>query len=434
MGEGGQDFGREGGLISPLARKHHLWRNIMRNIVLRSYLLQTAALISLSLAATHAYAVLQCELNSKSVNPSNGADLIGLTGLLRCTDQDTGKLRREQEMRGGKFIGVDRFFDAQGRLQRERMVNEKGNGDGRMREFWPSGQVRREANEINGSTQGAARTFYENGQLERVSFTAEQRVQASLAFTKDGGLTDISCHTSSVLPEDRKPCGFEGKVRTITVNAGRNGTQPSAASVYEQGKLLAMTTFREDGQVWAELQMQNGARWHRVFDSRGAKDGKNVLREERLYEVSDEPRPRVSDNKGPLQWSKLWGSNEQLTEHARYIQGRAVLTERWFLNGSLKEKVTTTGEGPQARTQIESYRDIGGLISRETILGNSSTFAQRVGQQQSYHDNGKLANEDTFSLPDERGRTRLIARKQWNDAGTLIADDEILEDGSRKKR
>lgn len=398
-----------------------------------SLLFKCIAFLMISLAASQASAALQCELGGRPVNTSNGADLIGLTGLLRCIESDTGKMRREQEMRGGKFIGLDRFYDREGRLQRERMINEKGNGEGRMREFWPSGQVRREANEINSSTQGASRIFYENGQLERASFTADNRQQASLSFNKDGGLTDISCHSTSVLPEDRMPCGFEGKVRTVTVNATRNGVQPSVAHIFEQGKLLAVTTYREDGNIWAELQTQNGARWHRVFDARGAKNGKNVLREERLFELDTENTRRVSDNTGVLQWSKLWGSNEQLIEHASYSRGRAIFTERWYLNGSLREKITTTGEGAQARTQIESFRDVGGISSRETLTANNN-FAQRVGPQQNFHDSGKLANEDTYSMPDERGRTKLIARKQWDENGKLTADDEILEDGSRKKR
>jgi antitoxin component YwqK of YwqJK toxin-antitoxin module len=393
-----------------------------------------AITLALCLASTCVQAIVRCELNGKPVNQSNGAELAGLTGMLRCTEQDTGKLQREQEMRNGKFIGIDRFFDREGRLARERTVNERGNNNGVVKEFWPSGQVRRESNEANGSTQGAMRSYYENGQLERVSFTADNRVQASLSFTKEGGLTDISCHSASTLPEDRKPCGFEGKVRTSTVNSGRASSQPSAVHTYEQGKLLAITTYREDGKIWAELAMQNGARWHRVFDARGAKDGKSVLREERLYEVSDEGRYRVGDNSGRLQWSKLWGSNEQLTEHMRFKNGQPVLTERWYLNGSLKEKTTTSGEGTQVRALRENYDDQGRISSRENLISQNSYSLQPTGVQQSFYNNGKLAFEDTYSSPDERGRTKLVARKQWDESGKLTDDDELLEDGSRKKR
>ncbi len=397
--------------------------------------LHCAALtIAIGLVSTTVHAIVRCELNGKPVNQSNGAELAGLTGMLRCTEQDTGKLQREQEIRNGKFIGIDRFFDHEGRLARERTINERGNNNGLVKEFWPSGQVRRESVEANGSTQGAMRTYHENGQLERASYTADNRQQASLSFNKDGGLVDISCHSTSVLPEDRKPCGFEGKVRTTTYGSGRASGQPSAIYTYEQGKQLAATTYREDGKIWAELALQNGARWRRIFDSRGAKDGKNVLREERLYEVDTESRYTMGENSGPLQWSKLWGSNEQLTEHIRYKNGQPVLTERWYLNGYLKEKTTASGEGVQARIQRENYDDQGRISSRENLIAQGSYRQQPTGVQLSYHPNGKLAMQDTYSAPDERGRTQLLARKQWDENGKLTGDDEILEDGSRKKR
>lgn len=430
MGEGSEGFGREGGLI-----------NIMVSALTRLQLASCTAFFLLSLTVGQASAALQCEMNGKQINPNNGSDLVGLTGLMRCIESDTGKMRREQELRGGKFVGLDRLFDREGRLQRERSVNESGNNEGRVREFWPSGQVRRESNETNSRTQGAVRSFYENGQLERVSFTEGSRVQASLNYNKEGGLTDISCHTSSVLHEDRIPCGFAGKVRTVTVNSGRASSQPSTATTYEQGKMLAVTTYRADGNIWAELELQNGVRWHRVFDARGAKDGKNVLREERLFEADSENTRRVSDNTGRLQWSKLWGSNEQLIEHNRFSNGRAVLSERWYLNGSLKEKISATyegaparGEGAQALSQRESYNDEGRLSSRENFMASDNAFAPRTGIQQIYHANGKLAVEETYSAPDERGRTKLTARKQFDESGKLTADDEILEDGSRKRR
>jgi antitoxin component YwqK of YwqJK toxin-antitoxin module len=388
----------------------------------------------LSLCCASASAVIRCEMSGKPVNPSNGNDLVGLTGLLRCMQQDTGILQREQEMRNGKFIGIERFFDREGRLQRERVVNERGNSDGVAKEFWPSGQLRRQSNEINGSTQGAVRRYYENGQLESASFTTDKRLLTSLSFSKAGELTDISCHSASMLAEDRKPCGFEGKIQTTTFNYFRGGSKPGAIYTYEQGRLLATTTYREDGNVWAELAFQNGARWHRVFDTRGSKDGKNVLREERLYEIDTEGSYSLGAKGGRLQWIKLWGSNEQLTEHSRFSNGRALLTERWYLNGSLKEKLIMQGEGAQERVVHERYDDQGLLDTRENFIAHSTWGNLLTGLQQSYHANGTLAQQETYSAPDERGRTRLIARKQWDESGKLVADEEILEDGSRKRR
>jgi antitoxin component YwqK of YwqJK toxin-antitoxin module len=406
---------------------------LYRNLVKAIFLIAACA------SFNWAHAIIRCEMNGKSVNQSNGAELAGLTGMLRCTEQDTGKLQREQEMKNGKFIGLERMYAREGYLVRERTVNERGNTQGIEKEFWPNGKLRRESTHDNGSTVGAARSYHDNGQPERISFVADSRVQASLSYNKDGALTELSCHSASVVPEDRKPCGFEGKVRTTTAAAGSN--KPRGIHTYEQGKLLASTTYREDGNVWAELAMKDGARWHRIYDARGAKDGKSVLREERLYEPSDDKKYRLNIEGGPLQWSKQWGANEQLIEHIRYSKSNPVAIERWYLNGAIKEKIASISiaegnphGGLGVRSLRELYDDAGRITSRENFVGTGNNRAQPVGLQQTFHPNGKVAIEETYSPLDDRNRSRLIARKEWDESGKLTADDDILEDGSRKRR
>ncbi len=406
-------------------------------------LVKAMFLIAACASFNWAHAIIRCEMNGKPVNQSNGAELAGLTGMLRCTEQDTGKLQREQEMKNGKFIGLERMYAREGYLVRERSVNERGNTQGMDKDFWPNGKLRRESTQDNSTTIGAARSYYDNGQLERVSFVADSRVQASLSYNKDGALTELSCHSASVVPEDRKPCGFDGKVRTATVavavSAGSN--KPRGLHTYEQGKLLASTTYREDGNVWAELAMKDGARWHRIYDTSGTKDGKNVLREERLYEPGDDTKYRLNNEGGPLQWSKLWGANEQLIEHIRYSKSNPVAIERWYLNGAIKEKIVaiSVAEGNPfgglgVRSLREQYDDTGRIVSRENFVGTGNNRAQPVGLQQAFYPNGKIAVEETYSALDDRNRSRLIARKEWDESGKLTADDEILEDGSRKRR
>ena len=139
-----------------------------------------------------------------------------------------------------------------------------------------------------------------------------------------------------------------------------------------------------------------------------------------------------------MQWSKAWGANEQLIEHVRYANGRPVDTERWYLNGAMKEKISVTHDSGGNQSVRELYDDAGRLTARQRSLAVGVRFGpdqeQLVGVQQSFHSNGKPAQEDTYSALDERGRTRLIARKQWDESGAVLADDDILEDGSRKRR
>lgn len=408
-----------------------------------------AALYIVFLWPVLAAASPRCELGGKPVNPYNGQETAGLTGVLRCTVPETGKLANERELRAGKFIGQERFYDPEGRLQRERTINERGNTDGFEKEYWPNGKLRSESAATNGAARGLSRSFFETGQQQRASFTLDGQALVSMSWDPQGNLLNLSCPQTSVLPEDRKVCGFDGKVQTTLF---QNGKRREVLTI-EQGKVLAATTYRagqlnqgiraqgvstaDNEVVWAEMAFKGEQRWHRVYNTEGTADRKNVLREERLYEPGRNflgDAHRLTSSAGRLQWSKAWGANEQLTEHIRYANGLPVLTERWYLNGAIREKITVTPENGGSKMVRESYDDAAHISSVQTTFAIGSAREQRVGIQKTFHENGQTAMEETYSPLDERARTRLVARKQWDEAGKLLADDEILEDGSRKRR
>ncbi len=408
---------------------------------LRPSLVRAIFLMGACASFNWAHAIIRCEMNGKPVNQSNGAELAGLTGMLRCTEQSTGKLQREQEMKNGKFIGLERMYAREGYLLRERIVNERSNTQGIEKEFWPNGKLRSETNQDDGSILGVMRSYYESGQLERVRFMADSRLeQASLSFTKDGSLSKLSCHSASLMPEDRKPCGFEGKARTNTFSASRSN-KIAGVHTHEQGKLLASTIYSEDGDLSQELALKDGARWHRFYYANLTKDGINLLREERLYEPHDDKKYRLSNEGGPLEWSKAWGNNGQLIEHIRYSKSNPVAIERWYLNGAIKEKIVliSVAEGNPhgglgVRSLREQYDDAGRITSRGNFVGTGNNRYQPVGLHQAFFSNGKIAIEETYSPVNDRNRSLLIARKEWDDSGKLTADDKILEDGSRNRR
>lgn len=399
-------------------------------------------LVAVCAFLSSAWAVPRCELNGKSVSPYNGSTTDGLTGVMRCKEESTGVPTSEQELRGGVFMGLSRFYDSNGNIQRERLINERGNTDGFEREFWPNGKLRSESNQNNGSTRGAARTFFDTGKTERASFTLDSQVLASLSWDRDGNLTNALCSQASVLKEDTKLCGFEGRVQTALFQNGKR----RELRLMEQGKILAATVYRPVSRqfsatdaevVVGELAFQNGQRWHRTYNTEGAANGKNVLREERLYEPGRNAQGneyRVTSSDGRLQWSKAWGANEQLLEHIRYANGRPNMTERWYLNGAMKEKTTVTLDGGGSKSVRESFDDDGKMTERQSTIAFGVNRDQLTGLQQQFHANGTVAIEDNYSKPDEHGRTRLISRKQFNENGQLQSDDEILEDGSRKRR
>ena len=391
--------------------------------------------------ASAAWAVPRCEVSGKSVSPYNGSTTEGLTGMMRCKEETTGLPTSDQELRNGVFMGLSRFYDAKGNIQRERMINERGNTDGFEREFWPDGKLRSESSQNNGSTRGASRRFFETGKIDRASFTLDNQVLASLAWDRDGNLISASCAQASVLPEDSKPCGFEGKVQTALF---QNGKRRELRTI-EQGKILAATIYRAASVQFAaadaevvigEMAFQNGQRWHRFYNAEGAANGKNVLREERLYEPGRNSQGSdyaVTSSSGRLQWSKAWGANGQLVEHIRYTNGQPNVAERWYLNGAMKEKVTVTLDGGGSKSVRESFDDDGKMTERQSTIAFGANRDQLTGLQQSFHANGKVAVEDTYSKPDDQGRTRLVARKQWDQNGKLQSDDQILEDGSRRR-
>ena len=385
-------------------------------------------LIAALALSTGAEAIIRCEMNGKPVNTNNGAETAGLTGLLRCREEDTGRLQREQELRDGKYLGIERFFDREGKLTRERSVNERGNSQGQAREFWPNGQVKLEEVAENGETRGAVRSFAQSGKPQRVSFVQDRQTVFSLEYNEQGQINRLQCPATSVMAEDRKPCGFEG--RTDTVLFGNKG-EKSGQRTFDKGRLLEVINWQTDGNLASQQLFDGGRRVHRHYSAQGNSSGKAVLREERVYEADDNV---LNATRGKLLSIKLWGASEQITEHRRFAVGREVALERWYLNGAIKERSATTGTGAEARLQRESFNDAGVLVRRERLIAGRDYGGDYTGVQQAFHDNGKLAVEDTWSNPDDRGRTRLIARKQWDENGRLVADDEILEDGSRKRK
>eukprot|EP01041_Mallomonas_annulata_P015214 gene15214-32228_t len=167
------------------------------------------------------------------------------------------------------------MFDREGRLQRERSVNERGNSHGRVAEFWPNGQVRREETADNGRPQGAVRRFDASGRVERVSFHGEGQELFYVEYTSKGQPARLLCPRTSVLPEDRKLCGFDGATDTLLF--AESGAR-SAQLRYDQGRLLSATEWTADGIVSAQQLVVDGRRVHKSFTTEG---GMSVLREDK---------------------------------------------------------------------------------------------------------------------------------------------------------
>ncbi len=364
---------------------------------------------------------LNCEVNGKSVNPSNGYTTQGLSGMMVCRHED-GRIQREQELRDGKFIGLDRIVGFDG-MVRERQVNDRGNTDGRMTERDAQGRLRYEGQYSNGRSVGVHRRYDEAGKLRRITFYEAEQERAAFDYNADGSLHELRCAKVSVVPEDRVPCGFDAKPQTVEL---RNERFVFARETRQAGALIARTGLRADGTVQSELLMESGKRVSREYGD----DGKS-LRRERVFEV-DDGSLRAG---GPLVREREWAGRDQLVRDARYDKGLLVAEELWHQNGQPKARraieTETINSRRVATVREESFRDDGSLAAR-----NIERDHMPVGLQRYYDERGQLRREDNYSSPPagSRERSRLLSRKTWDEGGRVVSDDEFFEDGSRKAR
>lgn len=374
---------------------------------------RTLCLVTLLLAL--ALVLADCEVNGKPVNPSNGSTTQGLTGMMRCKDRDTGQMQREQELRDGKFVGLVRYYE-QGRLKQEHSVNEKGNQQGRRREFGPEGQVLRDATYDNGDTVGLDRSFHPNGQLRRVALreAASRSDVAEAEFTPSGQLRELRCADRPVLSptvDDATLCGF---AKPSDLTYFRDDGRPSARARFERGQRVRHETLHDNGSVARSTELKDNRRTERQFSREGVK------RRETQRLVVERGTVLVLDQEfaesGQLSQDRRWSDTGELQSESRY-----------FLNGQLRSQSRYSGP-PEARLLTTTgHDDTGALRSESTYRVNPRGRQQATGTHRTVNAQGKVIGEQTYN---ERGK--LARTREWDDNGQLLRDDAVFEDGSRK--
>ena len=378
---------------------------------------RVALLCACLLAPAWAQAVQDCELNGESVNPNHGGTTAGKTGVMRCKERDSGQLAREQELQGGKFMGLVRYYK-DGKLQREYSVNERGNQHGRSRDFAPGGQVLRDSVYDNGSQMGLARSFHANGQLQRIVFYGPREggsvEQAYAEFNESGQLQALRCGDKPLLAppaDDVRWCGFSGGASQLDLFSGKGVLK--GRSSYLAGKRVRHETLGEDGKPDYQEELSGGTRTERHFNNAGVKrreiqwrvDGKNSFRE-REQEFAD---------------------SGALTRDRRWSAGKPVSDQSYYLNGQPRSKTEYGGEGDTAWLQTTEFFDSGKPASTGRFSASNRYRQLPLGTHQRFNEAGKLVAESSY---DERGR--ITREKSWDDEGKLLRDDAVFEDGSRK--
>jgi antitoxin component YwqK of YwqJK toxin-antitoxin module len=320
----------------------------------------------------------RCELDGKPVNLDNGSTTEGRSGIVKCYAAD-GALEHEQELRDGRFIGLDRRYE-NGKPASERQVNANGNTDGLLREWYPSGQLKREAHYENGSYVGLARGWFEDGKPASVRYHEKAGGTASVGieYNAQGQLKDLHCGTRSLVPEDKTLCGFDGKESHPQLYNARG--QLRAELVVQAGQVRSMREFRGDGKLASSFEITPEGRLDRRYHPGG--------------EVALEA---------------LVVNDFVVRETERYMSGR------------IKTKTEREPVERNAKATIERYRDSGTLATRTQLIG------ERRVHEQTFDERGAPSEE--FFYDDEGAVAR---HRAFGPDGAVKTDEELFPDGSQR--
>jgi antitoxin component YwqK of YwqJK toxin-antitoxin module len=374
-----------------------------------------------------AQAVQSCELNGQPVNTSNGNTTAGKTGLIRCRDAEGGPVVREEELQNGKFMGVVRRF-REGVLEREHSVNEKGNREGRAREFaataGATNQMLRDETLRNGTTVGLARSWLANGTLKRVSFHGDDgREQAVAEFTPQAKLADLRCGPQPLLAPDADDatwCGHRGKGPATVELFSADGAVRGRLT-HERGERRKIETLWESGKLREETVIDSTGGSERRYSAEGVKRRELVW----VTQVTEGRSARITTleqefhESGTLVHERRWLPVER--------GGELQLEQHWYLNGQLRDKIEyIKHEGQSARRETR-YFDNGRISSEGLWFVKGRYDNQATGTHKGFDDQGRLRSERFY---DARGRVNR--ERELDEAGRVLRDEELFEDGSRK--
>ena len=398
-----------------------------------------AAVAACALAAP-AFAIQTCDLDGAPVNPDNGNTTAGKSGLMRCRDASTGVVAREQELRGGKFMGAVRYFKG-GQLEREFSVDERGNRNGVSREWnIDAGGQRtlvREETMRDSHSVGLVKTWYPTGQRRRLTFYGDdQREQAVAEFTGDGRLYDLRCGPKPLFGaefDDKAACGFAGTASTVQLYGGKG--QLVSRVTYDKGEKRKTETLWDSGSV-RELRETTATG---TLERRFAADGTRL---NELQWVSVPARQPAAADARPRSVKVLeqeFHTSGQLVHETRWAPderaGALIVSEsRWYLNGQPKEREEYADAGGSRTRHETDYFDSGKPSSEGTwIVGGSGASFDRserpTGTHRGFDEKGRVRSESVY---DDKGR--ITRERQFDESGALTRDDEVFEDGPRKSR
>ena len=366
-----------------------------------------------ALLAGNTHAAQDCEIQGVAVNPIMSSTLLGKTGLMRCTDRDSGRLEREQDVSHGRMVGQVRLYQDD-QLVKEYGQNDRGNLHGRLREFTTGGRVQRDALYDNGVVVGIARTYHPNGQLQRGSvMNAAGNEIAAVEFTTQGLMSDLVCGEKpllSPLVDDNKACGFVGGPSTVEFYFEGGALRQRAR--FQAGRRIQLDTLRGDGKLLQQEEATATSRIERTFSPTGTK------RREMLWSLSGSTAQREKEQE--------FNPAGKLFRERRWKAGELASETLYYPNGQLRRKAEYAS-GPSKVLQVNEYYD-NGVLSAESTFANTTRYALTpVGTHRKFDATGKLRSETVY---DERGK--IVRDRTFDEGGQALRDDPGPKEGPRR--
>lgn len=454
-------------------RHHYLYRHAYQDRCERPRLQLILTILGFvaciaTFGAAHA-AVEECQADGKWINLNHGGMTANLSAVVRCTRD--GKPTREIPYLNGKMHGTQKRFGMSGSAdQTVHTEYREGKRDGLQRTFDANGRLISEITYANDRELGLTRHFHANGTLKR-EIDVAQPDQNSIAHDYDdqGRLENVTCGRQVSVPAGRGTCRYRdhnglletywpnGRLKTraefkaglmdgVSERFERDGTPERHEEMragYVHGTARALGA---EGRVQQEAQFREGVRHGslKVFHESGKLLEEFVfdegeLMQERTYFLNGELRAETRRTNDRLQARGFW-DNGKLRYEATFLIPESQRAR------SRPSPSTTFAPSRVSRNRDSRYNDWG------AVRGNWSDRLPRDGLEKSFHENGNPAAEVTYLQGKREGSARawhengrlaleltyaaerITARKEFDENGNLIKDEEYLEDGSRRRR
>lgn len=248
--------------------------------------------------------------------------------------------------------------------------------------------------------------------LQRVMSADGRRALVLLRRWADGSLAELRCAPTSLLSEDREPCGHGGALAEVTLY--REPGKPLGTLSHRRGVLMRQVIVNlQGGVVRSEELIDNGdvpdRRIKRVYYPSGQ------LRHE--IDLVEPPPDQYHGREGV---GREFAESGQLTQEVEWVAGRERRIRQWHLNGQLKMEQTIRRLGRDELRETRSFYEDGAAAAL-----NRERNGRLFGWQQYHAPGGALQREEEYG---ERGL--LLRLRLYDPRGRLLRDERVNEDPS----